>query len=167
MKKALIVPALLVTLCLTGCFDSKNTLNEYKTPELFLSHSTEPHHYFTIYSSKDMSKKTLDYDLEIKEAILAAGPFTEVDGIEPKTERYFTYEILRSLSTAGPNICKLHIYDDGNINIYVKNAIAKQCNAFYTMDPEKAYALNDFVELKIEENHDRYEQEVNGGELAN
>ena len=158
MKKVTIIPALLISLSITGCFKSTKTLEEYKTPELFLSHSTIVFDYITIYSSKDMSKKTMDYEFAIKNEILASGPFKEVNGIQPKTDRYFTYEILRSLSTAGPNICKMHIYDDGCINIYAKDALAKQCNAFYTMDPEKAYHLNDFVEEKIEEAQEREEQ---------
>ena len=139
----------MTSICLTGCFNSNDTLEKYKTPELFLSHSIEPDNYITIYSSKDSSKKTLDYNLDIKNAILDAGPFTNTSSFKPNTDRYFTYDILRSLSTAGPNECKMRIYDDGYISIYAKDALANASYSYYTMDNEKAYSLNDFVEEKI------------------
>lgn len=137
-------------LVLSGCiFNLDDGSKEYQTPELFMSHVVT-HHGITILSS-EVEEDALDYELKVKDAILSAAPFESVTTFQPTTERHVSYKFLRSHSTAGPNYANMYIYSDGALRIDYKAALASEKSFYFTINPEKAANLNDFVGKRIVE----------------
>ena len=148
IKRLPLLSILPAALALTGCFSSDGW-SEYYTPELFLEHA-RVHHYVTVASSSKESS-IMDYELKIKDAVLGAAPFTMTNKISPKSERYFTYHILRSPSTAGPNYAEMRVWGDGHVQVDYKAALGRLESFFYTFDADKAAALTDYVDTRIDE----------------
>ena len=145
MKKVLLIPVLFMTLPLSGCFEAN--FDEYKTPDLFLSHITEVHSYNRIHSSKvDCPNGYMDYDFTVKNEILKIDDFESVSSFKPSSDRYITYASLHSHSTAGPNYSDMYIYDNGQTIIECKKALSKVKRFYLTCSSDKAEALNTFVE---------------------
>lgn len=140
-----ILPA---ALALTGCFSSDGW-RKYYTPELFLEHA-RVHPYVKVASSSKESS-IMDYELKIKDVVLEAAPFTMTNKISPKSERYFTYRILISPSTAGPNYAEMRVWSDGHVQVDYKAALARLESFFYTFDADKAAAVTDYVDTRIDE----------------
>ena len=91
----------------------------------------------------------MDCNLEVKNAILEAAPFNETNKTSSSEERYFTYHILRSHSTVGPNYCAMTIYDDGLMVIDYKSALGPHQYAYFVMDDDKATSIIDLVLTKF------------------
>lgn len=161
MKK-LFSAFLALPMLLTSCVFKDDGWKEYETPELFLAHAVV-HSYITVTSSK-MDFEVMDYDLNIRDAILEMKEFTSVKNIDNKSDHYITYKILISLATSGPNYSNMYIYDDGNMQIDYKASLGSLHSFYYTFDSTKAPSLVDKIEQQIEEN---IEKEQSSSSLEN
>ena len=159
-KKAFfLIPLLSLGLSLSGCIFGESSWPDYDTPEEFLSHS-QVHPYVTVTCSSIVGE-VLDFDMVIKDAILSAAPFSQTDSFESYTDRYFTYEIFLSHSTAGPNFTRMFVYDDGHLLILCKSALGKPSYHYFLFDQDKADALVTFVEGRIGEIIQNREEDKN------
>ena len=86
-----------------------------------------------------------DDDFAVKEAILASGPFEQINRKEPVSDRYFTYLAYWQPATSGPNFCNMSIWDDGLIRIHHKTSLGPDDYLYFSMDGDKASKLNDMV----------------------
>ena len=154
MNKALLTLSLiLISVPLVGCSDDY-WKEEFGTPELFLSNVSD--HWCYVYKYDDQTERMVDSEFEIKNAISDSGPFEKTTIKGSKEDRFFTYEIYISPSNAGPNYCKMSIYDDGFIRIDHKSALGPHQYAYFLMDEEKATTLIDFAFIKVDTEKENY-----------
>lgn len=163
MKSRLFLSFLPLFALLSGCTWDEGW-KDYNTPELFLSHA-QVHPYVTVTSSEIPDAKVQDYDLLIQKAMLEC-EYTASSKVTPTTEHHFSYNILLSLSTAGPNHTEMHVYADGAVRIDYKSALGSPHAFYYSMAPSSAAGLNAFVERRIQENALIEEQELDSAALA-
>ena len=148
-KKLLVLSILFLTLSLTSCFNSNRLLEEYKTPELFLEKVTNDRYRTKITISSIKAKPIEDLNLEIKNEMLKVEEYTKSSFFTPTDERHFTYYLLISNATSGPNYAEMNVYESGNLRITAKSSLGSPSYSYYTFDATKAFELNDFVENKI------------------
>lgn len=150
ITKTLRLATLALSLPLSSCiFDfSDDGWKKYYTPELFLEHA-KVHQYVTVHSTEVDAPGVLDYDFEVKNAILDAAPFESISTAGEKSARFLSYEILRSHATSGPNYSNMYVYDNGLLQIDFKASLGSLHSFYYKFDEAKAKALNAFGENRI------------------
>ena len=163
MKSRLFLSFLPLFALLSGCTWDEGW-KDYNTPELFLSHA-QVHPYVTVTSSEIPDAKVQDYDLLIQKAMLEC-EYTASSKVSPTTEHHFSYNILISPSTAGPNHSEMHVYADGAVRIDYKSALGSPHSFYFSLAPSSAAGLNAFVEHRIQENALIEEQELDSAALA-
>lgn len=153
MKKHIIAaPLFFVALSLSSCsfFNNKDWVEKYGTPELFLDCVVIENSSIRMYNEE--IGEDYDYEYEVKDALLNAGPFEKTSKKRKVSEKYFTYYHLISPANSGPNYCQMSIYDDGYIKIDHKSSLGSHQYAYLTMDAQKASEIVDFTFSKIENN---------------
>ena len=163
MKSRLFLSFLPLFALLSGCTWDEGW-KDYNTPELFLSHA-QVHPYVTVTSSEIPDAKVQDYDLLIQKAMLEC-EYTASSKVTPTTEHHFSYNILISPSTAGPNHSEMHVYADGAVRIDYKSALGSPHSFYFSLAPSSASGLNSFVERRIQEILAMEEQESDITALA-
>ena len=149
-KKVLILPIISMLFSLSGCISfADDGWKKYNTPELFLSHS-QVHDYVTVETT-DVDGKVLDYDFKIRDLILGVDNYETISKKSTKSNRFISYKILISHSTAGPNYSNMYIYDDGCLQIDYKSALGRKRSFYYSFDSSKAFSLVDSIENRINE----------------
>lgn len=169
-NKLLFIPLAAMVLSLTGCiFDNDEWKKEYGTPELFLNAIQTDYHYESIWTGDE--DHTVDYDFEIRNALLESGPFEERNNKDDGAGRSFTYQAYWQPATTGPNYCLMDIWDNGYLRITHKRSIGYKQYAYYSMSEEKAKSINDLVREKIEKGkqiaEEAYQQALVDGTIEN
>ena len=146
-NKLLFIPIAAIALSMTGCiFDDEEWRKEYGTPELFLNSVTEENRSESLIV--DIENIGLDYDFEIKNALLESAPFETRNNKDEGTGRSFTYRAYWIPAMTGPNYCHMEIWDNGYIRITHKRSIGPKQYAYYSMSEENATYINDLVREK-------------------
>ena len=146
-NKLLFIPIAAIALSMTGCiFDDEESRKEYGTPELFLNSVTEENRSESLIV--DIENIGLDYDFEIKNALLESAPFETRNNKDEGTGRSFTYRAYWIPAMTGPNYCHMEIWDNGYIRITHKRSIGPKQYAYYSMSEENATYINDLVREK-------------------
>lgn len=140
----------LIPFALTSCTPSWNDLN---TPTKFLKKADFDSCCLSLTDNfKNISESDWkDYNLEIKDALLKAGPFTKVVETVPDSENHFLYVNAYKNGFVGlypTYYCIMSIYDDGYIQIDYQQAEGHKY-AYFSMDGDKAKAINEQVVNKI------------------
>ncbi len=153
MKRRLfLVITLLLPFVLLGCTDG--SWKDYKTPERFLKKAVSSSHRFSI-STGDLKPREAyhkDYNFEVKDALSNAGGFRKTDLSSSRADRHFNYVCRYSDGLVGLSpalYCTMSVYDDGFINIHFET-LKEDKDAYFEMDAERAYAINDLVIEKIQ-----------------
>ena len=152
MKRRLfLVITILLPFALIGCTDG--SWKDYNTPDRFLKKAATSAHRFTISLGEDEPKHSShkDYNLEIRDALASSGGFKKT-GRTSSLCRYFNYTCRYSDAFVGlaPALyCTMSVYDDGFINIHF-DTLKEDKDAYFEMDAERAYAINDLVIEKIQ-----------------
>ena len=151
-KPSLFLTTLSLAIPLAGCITigDDGWKETYGTPTLFLN-NVDTGQPLVYCGGKERIPWCYDENLEIRDILLASGPYAESKRIASDSDRYITYYLLRSNSTAGPNYCALMIYGDGFVTIDYKSALASHHYANFTMDETQANDLIDQVEPKVAE----------------
>ena len=146
MKK-IITALLFFSLSVSSCTLFPSDKDEYKTPELFLSHiAIERMHFESSKEGYDYS--TPDYDKSVYYALKNIHEYEEISTMDNPSETYFLYEEIIP-ATSGPNIARMTIYENGYLEIYRKESLGKGYFFYYSFDAELAFDLNRLIEEKI------------------
>ena len=148
-NKLLFLPVAAIVLSLTGCIFDDEWRKEYGTPELFLN-AVQDGDYHNESLIVDDEEQIVDYDYEIRDALLESGPFETRNNKDNGKGRSFTYQAYWQPATTGPNYCLMDIWDNGYLRITHKRSIGYKQYAYYSMSEEKATSINDLVREKIE-----------------
>ncbi len=143
-KKILaIIPFLAVIFILAGC---SNHFEDYNTIDKALSYASQAN--TTIASSVDSFYAEIpDYELEIKAEILKNN-YTSCDSINT-SKTYFSYYILLSHATSGPNYIKLLFYDTGEVELNYKASLGVVRIRYFNSSETVGKSLTGIVENKI------------------
>lgn len=169
-KRLLFIPVAAVALSLSACkLDDTEWRKDYGTPELFLNSLSGEHHSETLIVNDESIG--IDYNYEIKNAILASGPFEERNNKDDGTGRYFTYRAYYRTDATGENYCSMDIWDNGYLKITHKTSVGPKHYAYFSMDEEKATYVNDLVIEKDSRQkqiaEDAYQQALVDGAIDN
>ena len=152
MKKALLAVFITLTpFALIGCNDG--SWSDYNTPTRFLKKAANSSHRFTIGLNDTEPKMSShkDYNLEVRNALIKAGNFKKSEHSSSDSSRCFYYVSRHSdgyIGLAPALYCVMSVYDDGFIKIDFEE-IKEHKYAYFEMDAEKAYEINDLVYAKI------------------
>ena len=158
MKRIFLASMLLLTsVSLSACIFSDDGYKEYQTPELFLSQG-QGGYQCSVKSSRIDTGSTMIYDtdLEVRDYINNyLGQYETISKPKANSDRYIIYRILISHATTGPNYSEMTIYDNGSMKIDYKSSLGPHHYFYYSMNNEKASAINDYAEAFI----NRYQAE--------
>lgn len=165
MKKTILLSFIIsISLSLVGC---TNSWNNYNTPTKFLKAAAS--HYGDCWISMHDEYKTnghKDHNLEVKNALSAAGDFKKSSQSNPNSPRFFSYANMYYnglIGLAGDYFCTMSVYDDGFIIIdyeYYQKEL-KHNYAYFEMDATKAYEINNLVFEKIPREKQMQEEDRN------
>ena len=152
MKRTLLATFIvLVPLALSSC-GPRGGWKDFNTPARFLKMAEKYPRDCTLSTSGDFkSSSDPDYNLEVKKALLEAGPFTKTEQTSSDADRVFTYANRYydgHIGLAAARYCLMSVYDDGFIKITYQDT-KEDKYAYFTMDEAKASEINDFVIAKI------------------
>ena len=151
MKKALLACAAMLVPVLCGCdFDDSEDAYAFSTPDFFLNHIQDANPYYTIRST-EVDRSFPDYETVVALEINKTCSFAPIEKFAPTTDRYMTYYLLFSLSTAGPNYSSFSIYADGSAKIEYKKALGRLHSYYYACDASEGAHINDFVEAYLKQ----------------
>lgn len=167
-SRLLFIPIAAIVISMASCdFTDDAWREKYGTPELFLSQVGGEYHQETLLLGEETYDA--DFDYEIRDALLASGPFETRNNKDEGTGRCFTYRAYWKPATTGPNYCLLDVWDNGYLRITHKRSIGFKQYAYFSMNEEKATSLNDLVRANIERNkqiaEEAYQQALEDGKI--
>ena len=167
-SRLLFIPIAAIVISMASCDFSDDAWREkYGTPELFLSQVGGEYHRETLLLGEETYDA--DFNYEIRDALLASGPFEARNNKDEGTGRCFTYRAYWQPATTGPNYCLMDVWDNGYLRITHKRSIGFKQYAYFSMNEEKATSLNDLVRANIERNkqiaEDAYQQALEDGKI--
>ena len=167
-SKLLFIPIAAIAISMASCdFTDDSWREKYGTPELFLSQADGEYHQETLLLGEETYD--VDFNYEIRDALLASGPFETRNNKDEGTGRCFTYRAYWQPATTGPNYCLMDVWDNGYLRITHKRSIGFKQYAYFSMNEEKATSLNDLVRANIERNkqiaEEAYQQALEDGKI--
>ena len=167
-SRLLFIPIAAIVISMASCDFTDDTWREkYGTPELFLSQVSGEYHRETLLLGEETYDA--DFNYEIRDALLASGPFETRNNKDEGTGRCFTYRAYWQPATTGPNYCLMDVWDNGYLRITHKRSIGFKQYAYFSMNEEKATSLNDLVRANIERNkqiaEEAYQQALEDGKI--
>lgn len=167
-NRLLFIPIAAIVISMASCdFTDDAWREKYGTPELFLSQVGGEYHQETLLLGEETYDA--DFNYEIKDALLASGPFETRNNKDEGTGRCFTYRAYWQPATTGPNYCLMDVWDNGYLRITHKRSIGFKQYAYFSMNEEKATSLNDLVRANIERNkqiaEEAYQQALDDGKI--
>ena len=169
-NRLLFIPIAAIVISMASCdFTDDAWREKYGTPELFLSQVGGEYHQETLLLGEETYDA--DFNYEIRDALLASGPFETRNNKDEGTGRCFTYRAYWQPATTGPNYCLMDVWDNGYLKITHKRSIGFKQYAYFSMNEEKATSLNDLVRANIERNkqiaEEAYQQALEDGKIEN
>ena len=169
-NRLLFIPIAAIVISMASCdFTDDAWREKYGTPELFLSQVGGEYHQETLLLGEETYDA--DFNYEIRDALLASGPFETRNNKDEGTGRCFTYRAYWQPATTGPNYCLMDVWDNGYLRITHKRSIGFKQYAYFSMNEEKAASLNDLVRANIERNkqiaEEAYQQALEDGKIEN
>ena len=167
-SRLLFIPIAAIVISMASCdFTDDAWREKYGTPELFLSQVGGEYHQETLLLGEETYDA--DFNYEIRDALLASGPFETRNNKDEGTGRCFTYRAYWQPATTGPNYCLMDVWDNGYLRITHKRSIGFKQYAYFSMNEEKATSLNDLVRANIERNkqiaEEAYQQALEDGKI--